>query len=292
MFTGPGSWSMMNAAVAWEGLAASLNSAAAHYISVTSKLNPATTVYPEWLNYIAAQAERTAAQAKSAAGAFQLALAAMVPPAAIQANRMLWTWLAKTNYLGQSGPAIAKADSDCDQIWAQDGDAMYVYARACADAARVTPFASPPQAGRGGREQRVAPDVISTGRQVISAIPHALDALWAAPPTTFDVCLLPVTSSLSKLGSLCAPSDFAINHLNSRNKRAALKRAATLSARLPNRSRGAVSGLGRAASIGPLSVPRSWIAKTPRPVPASRGWCYEPMHLVATGEPPKWPQTR
>lgn len=292
MFSGPGSWSMMNAATTWEGLAVSLNNAAAQCGSVTSKLKPGTTSYPEWLNCIAAQAERTAAQAKSAAGAFQLALAAMVPPGAIQANRVLCTWLAKTNCLGQLSPAIADAESDYDQMWAQDVDTMYAYARACADAATVTPFAPPPHSGHGSREPKAAPDVISTGRQVISAIPHALDALCAAPPTTFDAFLSPVTSSLSKLGSLCAPSDFAINHLNSRNKSAALKSAAILSSRLPNRSRDAVSGLARAASIGPLSVPQSWIAKTPRPVPLHRGWCYEPMHLVATGEPPKWPQTR
>lgn len=255
---------------------------------------------------IAAQAEQLATAAKSAANAYELALAAMVSPSAILANRMLWTWLAKTNCLGQSSQAIAAAESDYDEMWAQDVDAMHAYAQACAAAATLTPFSSPPpvdvqsgQAATGGHALTVAPDVISAGRRVISAVPGALDALSKsseAPPTAVDAVLSPVTSSLSKLGSLSAPSDFAINHLNSLNKNAALKSAAAVLSRLGSRGRAgaAASGFGRAISIGPLSVPRGWLDKTPHPetVGPQPGWGYEPMRLVETGGPPKWPQTR
>lgn len=298
MYSGPGSRSMLNAAVAWGGLATRLYEAAAQCSSVASKLTPGeqgAAAHIEWLNGVAAQADHAASQAKSAASAYELALAAMVPPSAIQANRMLRAWLAEGNCLGQSSAAIADADSDYDQMWAQDVDTMHTYARACADAAAVTPFPSPPAevgAGQGNWELRVAPAVISAARQVISAIPRALDALAEAPPTAFDTYLLPVTPALSKLGSLCAPSDFAINRLNFLNKHAALQSAATLLSRSPNRSRGATSGVGRAVSIGTLSVPRGWLAKTPRPATPDRGWEFEPMHLVETGHPPKWPQTR
>jgi PPE-repeat protein len=297
MYSGPGSRSLMEAAVAWDGLAARLYDTATQCCSTTR----AAAAHVEWLNDVAAQAEQTATQARSAAGAFELTLAAMAPPSAIQANRMLRTWLAETNCLGQSSPAIAAADSDYDQMWAQDVDTMYAYARACADAATVTPFVSPPAAdvepAAAGWALRAAPDVISSGCQVISAIPDALDALSESsetPATAFDTFLSPVTSSLSRLASLSAPSDFAINHLNSLNKNAALKNAAALLTPFPKRGRGATSGFGHSTSIGALSVPRSWEAKTPRQetVAPQHRWGYQPMRLVDTDAPPNWPQTR
>jgi PPE-repeat protein len=289
MYSGPGSRSMMEAATAWGGLATRLYDAAAQCGSANPQ--PALTAHVEWLNSVAAQAEQTAAQASSAAIAFELALAATVPPSAIQANRMLWAWLAETNCLGQSSPAIADAESDYDQMWAQDVDTMHTYARASADAAAVTPFTSPPPgaaaSGATSWATKAAPEVISAGRQVISVIPGALEALTAAPQTTFDAFLSPVTPSLSKLGSLSAPSDFAINHLNGLNKHAALKSAAALLSRLPHHGRAGdtAPALGRAASVGTLSVPPSWLAKTPRPATTERGWGYEPMHLVNNAEP-------
>ncbi len=314
MYSGPGSRSMTNAATAWDGLAARLYDAAAQCSSVTSKLAAGSQALTrvaaariDWLNDAAAQAEKTATAAKSVAGAYELALAAMVSPAAIQANRMLRAWLAETNCLGQSGPAIAQAERDYDQMWAQDVDTMHTYAEACAEAATVTPFPAPParaEAGEnvtrapGSRALKAAPDVISTGHQVVSTITDALVALAASPLTPFDALLAPATSSLSKLGSLCAPSDFAINHLNSRYKHAALDSAAALLSLLPNLRRAggapATTGFGRATSIGIMSVPRGWMAKTPcsETVAPQRGWGYEPMHLVVTGQTPHWPLTR
>jgi PPE-repeat protein len=297
VYSGPGSRSLMDAAVAWDGLAARLY----HTAKRCSATTRAAAAYVGWLNDVAAQAEKTATQARAAAGAFELTLAAMVPPSAIQANRMLRMWLAETNCLGQSGPAIAAADSDYDRMWAQDVDTMHAYARACADAATVTPFVSPPHAdvepAPASWALRAAPEVISSGCQVISAIPTALDALSKsseAPSAAFDTFLSPVTSSLSRLSSLSAPSDFAINRLNSLNKNAALKHAAALLSLLPQRGRDATSGFGHATSIGALSVPRSWEANTPyqETVVPQHSWGYEPMRLVHAGAPPKWPQTR
>jgi PPE-repeat protein len=305
LYSGPGSQSFMDAAEAWDGLAARLYDAAAQCVSVTAKLaagwqvpaatalTQATAPYIGWLNVVAAQAERTATQAKSAASAYALALAAMVHPSAIEANRALRSWLAETNCLGQSSPAIADAETGYDQMWAQDVETMYAYARASADAVTMTPFLSPPPVpvatgtrAPGSWALRAAPEVVAAGHQVISAIPEALDALSASPPTAFDASLSPVSAPLSKLGSLCANSDFAINHLNSLNKQAALNRAAALLALLPSRSRaGSVApGFGRAGSIATLSVPPAWIAGTPLAAPGEprHGWAYEPMRLVET----------
>ena len=318
MYSGPGSRSMMNAAIAWDGLADRLYKTATQCSSVISTLaagwqGPAATALTQaaathtgWLNAVAAQAQRTATQAQSAAIAYELALAAMVHPSAIEANRVLRTWLAETNCLGQSSPALADAESDYDQMWAQDVDTMYTYAAASADAVTASPFLSPPPAGAepgvtrvpGSWALKAAPEVISAGCQVVSAIPDALDALSVLPLTPFDAFLSPVTSSLSKLSSLSAPSDFAINHLNSLNKKAALNNAAALLSRLPNRSRvvgaAATTGFGCATSVGTLSVPQGWVAKTPRPATAApqRGWGYAPVRLVELNETPKWPLTR
>jgi PPE-repeat protein len=265
-----------------------------------------------WLNATAAQARRAATQAKAAAGAYDAALAAMAPPSVIEANRARRMTLASTNCLGQTGPAIADIEAAYEQMWVQDADAMYTYARASADASTLTQFSSPPSiagpagltrhgadvaSASGGWALTAAPEVISAGNHVMSIIPGALQALCASPPTTFDVSLSSVTSFLSRLSSLSAPTDRAIGHLNSLNKEAALNNAAALHALIPNvgRAGGAAltGGFGRGMSIGTLSVPRAWAADTsPRPVtvePLRSGWACEPIRLVKGSVPPMWP---
>jgi len=298
MYSGPGPESMICAATVWDGLAAQLSDLAANYSSVTSKLaqrmqgpasmtmTQAAAPHIEWLKAAAAQAEQAATQARAAASAYQSTLAAMVPPAAIDANRAQWMSLVSTNCLGQTGPAIADTEAEYEQMWAEDADALYAYAGASADASTVTPFTSPPNTA--------APDIISAGYQVISAIPEALEELALSPLTTFDASLSPVTSSLSKLSSLSAPSGFAISHLNSLNKAAALQ---SLFPKPGGVSDAAVTaGFGRGTSIGMLSVPRAWTTATaPSPVtvePLRRGWVCEPIRLVAVSEPPLWPSCR
>src|SRR5262249_2621138 len=151
------------------------------------------------------------------------------------ANRAQRTSLAKANCLGQISPAIADTEADYEQMWAQDAEAMYAYAGASAAASTMEPFTSPPTtAGPTNQGAAVtwavksAPGLISAGHPVMTTIPEALKALSLSPATTLDASLSPVTSSLSKLSSLCAPSGFAINHLNSLNKVAALNSAAAL----------------------------------------------------------------
>ena len=297
MYRGPGSESMIEAAAAWERLATGLRTAAADFGTVTSKLaagwgGPASSVMAEsiaphmdWLNAAAKQAECTAAQAKAAVTAHETALAAMVPPPAIDANRAQRISLAKANCLGQSSAAIADIEAEYEQMWAQDTEAMYAYARASAEASTVTPFSSPPSPADPSGPARqsagvapparswaltAAPEVISAGGQVMSTIPEALKALSSSPLTTFDTSLSSVTSSLSKLSSLSAPSGVAISRLNSLNRAAALNTAAALNSLIPSvcRSGGATGrGLGRGTSIGTLGVPQAWAKATaPRPV--------------------------
>jgi PPE-repeat protein len=274
MFSGPGAGSMIQAATAWDRLAARLCAATADYRAVTSKLATATTQaaapYITWLDAVAAQSERAASQLAAAAGAHESALTAMVPPPVITANRAQRSSLARQNCLGQTSPAIADVDAEYERMWARDADAMYAYAGASAAAAAVAPVTSPP-GDRGGAARSwaltSAPDVVSAGRQVMSTIPEALQSLSMSPLASFDASLSSVTAPLSRLSSLSAPSDCAIKHLNGLNKQAALRSLFTK----PAAVRAAFTArLGRGTSIGKLSVPPSWATAT-APIDVRRG---------------------
>src|ERR1700722_10243068 len=100
LLEGPGPGPMLDAAAAWDGIGSELSSAANGFSAVTSDLagqawqGPASTAmttavnpYVGWLGTAAAQAEQSAAQARAAATAYESALAAIVDPGLISANR-------------------------------------------------------------------------------------------------------------------------------------------------------------------------------------------------------------
>jgi PPE-repeat protein len=300
MYSGPGSQSMVSAAAAWDTLAAQLYTRAADYHSLTSKLarrchEPVATTITQgaaplidWLRAAAAQAEQAAVHARAAARAYESAMAAIVSPTVINANRTRRGLLVSTNYLGHAGPAIADIDAEYDQLWARNADAMYSYAGASADASTVTPFNAPPSdavVAAGSWTLTAAPDVISAGRQVMSAIPESLKGLSSSPRARFESTLTPIAPSLSKLNSLTAPSDFAISNLNSMNKAAALQSLFPTPAAVDATS----AGFGRGTSVGVLSVPDTVATGAPDPVgaePLRGGWFGERIRLVAVSEAP------
>jgi PPE-repeat protein len=205
MYTGPGSGPMLAAAAAWDGLATELSSAAANYSSVMSELTDegwlgpssasmaaAAAPHVEWLTTTASQAEQTAAQAKSAATAYEAAFAATVAPQVIAANRASLSALVTTNVFGQNTPAIAATEAHYGEMWAQDTAAMYGYAGASATASRITPFTAPQQTTNpGGTASQAAavahalatspashtPAMLSNAQQSMSAVPNALQGL-------------------------------------------------------------------------------------------------------------------
>jgi PPE-repeat protein len=100
MCSGAGSAPMLEAATAWDRLAAELGYAAESFSSVTSGLagqawqGPASAAmtaaaapYTGWLQAAATQASGAAAQAKAVASAFESAFAATVHPVVVAANR-------------------------------------------------------------------------------------------------------------------------------------------------------------------------------------------------------------
>lgn len=300
MYSGPGAGSMVQASAAWDRLAARLCTAAADYRAVTAKLaaewegpapsamSEAAALYVDWLDASAARSQHAAAQLAAAAGAHESAFAAMVAPPVIAGNRRRRMSLVSANCLGQHSVAIADVDTEYDGMWAQNAGAMYAYAEAAAAAVALTPFTPPPvdpAAPARTWPRQAAPEVMSAACRVMSAIPDALNDLSAPSRTTFESSLSAVTPSLSQLNSLTASSDFAIGHLNSMNKAAALR---TLFPR-PAAAHG-VSGvsarLGRGVSLGTLSVPRLWTAAAPAAQRLGGDRPTDHIRLIAASEAP------
>ncbi|QZA16081.1 PPE family protein [Mycobacterium malmoense] len=140
LLDGPGSGPMLSAAAAWDGISSELSATANAFSSVTSDLagqawqGPASASmtntavrYLGWLGGAAAQAGQSAAQARAAATAYEAALATIVDPGLVTANRGQLASLVTSNLFGQNAPAIAAAEAEYEQMWAQDVAAMSGY---------------------------------------------------------------------------------------------------------------------------------------------------------------------
>jgi PPE-repeat protein len=195
MYSGPGSGPLLAAAAAWDRLATELRSAASAYGAVIAGLTQGpwqgaaasamlTAVAPQvaWLSGTGETAEHVAAQAVTAASAYEMAFAETVPPPVIAANRALLAELLATNFLGQNIPAIAATEAQYGEMWAQDAGAMYGYAGASAAAAALPPFepaetATDP-AGAARQAAAVAQAASTSGSESAQdAVPQTLSAL-------------------------------------------------------------------------------------------------------------------
>src|ERR1700757_426983 len=230
MYVGAGSGPMLAAAAAWDELATELQSTAASYGSTIQSLAAgpwtgpssiamaaAAAPYVAWMSATGAQADEAATQAKLAAGAYETAFAATVPPQVIAANRALLAALIATNFLGQNTPAIAATEAHYMEMWAQDAAAMYAYAAASATASQLSPFTEPPQTtnGSGPAMQAAAVSQSSTVSgsntasqlsQLVTSAPSALQSLATGTTTTnaasTAVGLPPVPPALTEWNSI------------------------------------------------------------------------------------------
>ncbi|CAM4417179.1 putative PPE family protein PPE29 [Mycobacterium basiliense] len=219
MYVGPGAAPMLAAAAAWDELAAELQSMAASYGSTIAGLTvapwtgassitmaAAAAPYVTWMNTTGAQAEQVATQAKLAAGAYETAFAATVPPPVIAANRALLMTLIATNIFGQNTPAIAATEAHYLEMWAQDAAAMYAYAGSSATASALTPFTEPPQTTNpaAGAAQSAAvaqasgtaasSDITSQLAGLITSVPNALQSLATTSAVPSAASILPEVS--------------------------------------------------------------------------------------------------
>jgi PPE-repeat protein len=140
MYQGAGSGPLLEAATAWDELAADLEATATQYQTAVTNLTTGTWLGPSsarmaaaaepyiaWLQATASEAAQTGAQAKAAAAAYQTAYASMVPPAVIAANRAELTTLVSNNFLGQNTGAIAQNEAEYLDMWIQDALGMDTY---------------------------------------------------------------------------------------------------------------------------------------------------------------------
>jgi PPE-repeat protein len=285
IYSGLGSGPMLAAAAGWDRLSKELYSAAASYSSVVSGLTdgswrgPASTSmavaaasYVAWMGTAATQSEQAAIQARAAASAFESAFAAMVPPPLIAVNRAQLAMLVATDFLGINTPAIMATEAQYGVMWAQDASAMYAYAGSSAAAATLTPFTVPQQntnsAGLGAQSAAVTKSVeTSAGPSVQTIVQQILDNInKALEPdvvnsgisayATIPSIILSALSTLSGSGSAAADSTAAaLTDVSA----GLSKVASTLGSAGSAQVGGAASAMiGRAATVGALSVPSTW----------------------------------
>jgi PPE-repeat protein len=302
MYSGPGSGSMLTAAAAWDGLATELQSAAASYSSViagliagwqgpsSASMAAAAAPYVAWMSATAAQAKEAANQARAAAAAYETAFAATVPPSVIAANRNLLMSLLATDVLGQNMPAIAAAEAQYGEMWAQDAAAMHDYAASSAAATQMTPFIPPPQTtNAAGPATQAAAVSAATGassgtsaQSTLSGIPdlvNRLDSLTgnSSISETYS-SLFSIAAAVTKANTITEDAMSVLNlgmveFKSLYNPAVSLPEIpkSALGAGLGRMSSPLAGGLMRAVSadvgnaslVGSLSVPPSWAAATP-----------------------------
>ncbi len=271
----------------------------------------ATTAAPYvgWLHTTAEQTKETAIQARAAASAFDQAYAMTVPPPMIAANRTLLKSLVASNFFGQNTAAIAATEAQYAEMWAQDAVAMYGYTTTSAAAAQLTPFCSPRRTTNPGglTAQSAAVSQANAGAatdpfsQLISTVSQALQALPGLGtnpviPENFTV----LDSIFAVYASVSASQDIesmTAGIIGVEDTLGVLPTAVPAAESLPsglapvfaslNKIGGAVSAsglgggaglrdavlasVGRAGSIGQLSVPAGWTAPSSGPVAALSG---------------------
>jgi PPE-repeat protein len=224
MYVGAGSGPLLAAAAAWDELAAELQATAASYGSTVQSLTVGTWTgpssiaaaaaaapYVSWMSATGAQAEQAATQAKLAAGAYEAAFAATVPPPVIAANRSLLATLIATNILGQNTPAIAVTEADYTEMWAQDAAAMYGYAGSSAAASQLTPFNEPPKttndSGTARQAEAVAQSNTVSGTNAAAQLSTAIHPAAqlvnaaAAPAASTPLTVPPVITNWNTIWS-------------------------------------------------------------------------------------------
>jgi PPE-repeat protein len=289
MYSGPGPGPMLAAAAAWENAAAELYSMAASYSAVISGLTgfgwqgpsslsmaAAAATYVTWLGATATQAAQAANQAQAAASAFEAAFAATVPPPVIAANRAQLAMLVATNFLGMNTPAIMATEAQYAEMWAQDAAAMYGYAGSSAAAATLTPFTAPQKntnpAGLAAQSAAVTKSTASsTGPSIDTIIQQILDNInnALAPDhinsgiSAFSTIPSIILSAASLANSGTTTADSTAAALS--DVSAGLTKVATTLGSVGSAPVGGpvTAVMGRAATVGSLSVPQGWGAAAP-----------------------------
>lgn len=309
---GPGSGPLMATASAWDALAHTLESTALSYSSVITRLQDeswsgsaaqmmanSAAKYVTWVSLTGANAVEAARRARAAAAAFEMALAAIVPPEVVAANRSQYATLVATNIFGENAVAIAATETAYEQMWAQDAVTMYDYAAASSAASTLSAFSDPPPTTSPGgqRDQNAAvaraiensPPGTSHQAlaQLITEIPHGLQRLATAntgdnakPSGYWGELNALLLNAFADFNTLTAPINLVSSVIRTYTSGGSFLYAAKrdVDAHDPNSAaaprspladpatattRRVTAGVGRAAPIGALSVPPSWASSAP-----------------------------
>src|SRR5277367_1014942 len=153
--SGPGAESLVAASGAWQQVGTTLEDSAESYGAALSSLagtwhGPSSSAmvatvepYVTWLRATAQQAQQIATSAQAAAAAYNSVRAAVVPTAAVAANRTQLAQLLATNGFGRNLPAIAETESEYQSMWANNSAAMSRYQAASAQATTLPQMTSP-----------------------------------------------------------------------------------------------------------------------------------------------------
>ncbi|OBH27642.1 hypothetical protein A5692_24140 [Mycobacterium sp. E342] len=154
---GPGAWSMIDAAGAWQELSAALEAAANSYASELAAttatwqgpsalaMAQAFEPYLAWLRTTAAQCQEIAASVEIVTAAFELTHWTVVHPSVVAANRARLAMLLATNFFGVNAPAIAETEAEYNAMWVNNSTAMYRYGATSLNAVKLSQFSPPPQ---------------------------------------------------------------------------------------------------------------------------------------------------
>src|ERR1700738_462295 len=198
MFSGAGSGPLLEAAAAWDALAADLDSTATQYQTLITNLTTgpwlgpssaqmaaATAPYIAWLQGTSATAAQTGAQAQVAAAAYQSAYASMVPLPEIAANRALLAQLVANNFLGQNTGAIATTEANYLDMWIQDALVMDTYQMNSQAASTLPAQSVAPQVASGAvaNAAAAAAPADATSDALAVALLNAIAALFGGPAT-------------------------------------------------------------------------------------------------------------
>lgn len=154
--SGPGAWSWIAAAGAWQELSMELEQSAAGYSAELSWLmttwhGPSAAAmaqalepYLDWLRATAQQCQEVATSVQVMAAAFELTHWTVVHPSLVAANRARLAMLLATNFFGINYPAIAETEAEYNAMWVNNSAAMVRYAATSASTVQPPSFTPPP----------------------------------------------------------------------------------------------------------------------------------------------------
>lgn len=160
--SGPGADSLVEAAAAWQRLAALSEESAGADVSVLSSLvevwdgvsatamTEVAEPYLNWLRGTAQQCRQMGFAVEIAAAAFSAARSAVIAPTEVGANRTRLARLTAANRFGNNFVAIAATEAEYEGMWVTNAEAMYAYEAASARAVALPFFSSPPSAAGQG----------------------------------------------------------------------------------------------------------------------------------------------